>query len=93
MRLDYQEQSTIRDAIHQADAEAMIYLFGSRTNDTAKGGDIDLLVLSKTINLMAKLEILTQLHQRLGERKIDIAVYPDTMRPFPRMVMQTGVLL
>ncbi len=93
MRLAYQEQLAIRDTIHQADADAMIYLFGSRTDDTAKGGDIDLLVLSKTINLMAKLDILTQLHQRLGERKIDIAIYPDITRPFPRMAMKTGVLL
>ena len=93
MRLAYEEQLIISDTIHQADADAMIYLFGSRVDDTAKGGDIDLLVLSKTINLMTKLEILAQLHQRLGARKIDIAVYPDTTRPFPRRVMQTGVPL
>jgi len=62
-------------------------------DDDAKGGDIDLLVLSKRINLMTKLDILAQLHQKLGERKIDIAVYPDTTRPFPRMVMQEGVRL
>jgi hypothetical protein len=42
---------------------------------------------------MTKLDILTQLHQRLGERKIDIVEHPDTMRPFPRMVMQTVELL
>jgi hypothetical protein len=29
----------------------------------------------------------------LGERKIDIAVYADTTRPFPGMVMQGGVRL
>ena len=88
-----EEQSAISDTIHQADADAMIYLVGSRADDAAKGGDIDLLVLSKKINLMMKLEILAQLHQRLGERKIDIAIYPDTTRPFPRMVMQEGVRL
>ena len=71
----------------------MIYLFGSRVDDAAKGGDIDLLVLSKRINLMMKLDILAQLHQKLGERKIDIAIYPDTSRSFPRMVMQEGVRL
>ncbi len=49
MRLAYEEQLAISDAIRQADADAMIYLFGSRTDDTAKGGDIDLLVLSKVI--------------------------------------------
>ena len=93
MRLANKEQLVIRDAIHQADADAIIYLFGSRVDDTAKGGDIDLLVLSRKINLMAKLDILALLHQKLGERKIDIAVYSDTTRPFPRMVVQTGVLL
>lgn len=93
MRLANEEQSVISDTIHRADAEAQIYLFGSRVNDAAKGGDIDLLVLSKRINLMEKLDILVQLHQKLGDRKIDIAVYPDTTRPFPRMVMQEGVRL
>ena len=62
-------------------------------DDAKKGGDIDLLVLSKRIDLMTKLDILVQLHQKLGERKIDIAVYSDTSRPFPRMVMQEGVRL
>lgn len=93
MRLAYEEQIAISDTIHQVDVDAMIYLFGSCVDDTAKGGDIDLLVLSKRINLMAKLEILAQLHQRLGVRKIDIAVYPDTSHPFPRMVMQAAVPL
>ena len=93
MRLAHEEQSAISDTIHQADADAMIYLFGSRVDDAAKGGDIDLLVLSKRINLTMKLDILAQLHQKLGERKIDIAIYPDTSRPFPRMVIQEGVLL
>jgi len=93
MRLADEEQSAIADIIYQADADALIYLFGSRVDDAAKGGDIDLLVLSKRINLMTKLQILAQLHQKLGERKIDIAVYSDTTRPFPRMVMQEGVRL
>lgn len=93
MRLIQEEQLAIGDAIHKADAEAAIYLFGSRADDTAKGGDIDLLVLSKKIDLMAKLDILAQLHQKLGARKIDLAIYPDSSSPFPRMVMQTGVLL
>ncbi len=93
MRLANEEQSAISNAIHQVDAGASIYLFGSRTDDTAKGGDIDILVLSKKIDLMAKLEILAQLHQELGDRKIDIAIYPDATRPFPRMVMQEAIRL
>jgi predicted nucleotidyltransferase len=93
MRLVHEERLAITDAIHQEDANAAIFLFGSRVDDATKGGDIDLLVLSKKINLMAKLAILAQLHQRLGARKIDLAIYPDATSPFPRMVMQTGVPL
>lgn len=93
MRLAEMERSAIREVIREADAEASVYLFGSRIDDSAKGGDIDLLVLSKKITLMTKLGILAKLHQKLGERKIDIAVYPDDSRPFPRMVMQEGVRL
>jgi predicted nucleotidyltransferase len=93
MRLIHEDQLAISNTIHSADADAEIYLFGSRVDDTAKGGDIDLLILSKKINLMTKLDILAQLHQQLGARKIDIAIYPDASSPFPRMVMQTGVPL
>jgi predicted nucleotidyltransferase len=93
MRLADDEQLTISNAIHQADADARVYLFGSRVDDAAQGGDIDLLVLSKKINIMDKLSILAQLHIKLGERKIDIAIYPDMQHPFPRMVMATSVPL
>ncbi len=93
MRLSTQEQQAVSQAIHKADGAASIYLFGSRADDAAKGGDIDLLVLSKKIKLMDKLSILSQLHRQLGERKIDIAVYPDAEAPFPQIAMQTGILI
>ena len=93
MRITSEEHATISKLIHQVDAEAKIYLFGSRVDDTALGGDIDLLVLSEKINLMSKLELLAQMHRQLGERKIDVVIYPDTGHPFPRMVIQTGVQL
>lgn len=93
MRLANEEHAVISDIICHSDADAQIYLFGSRVHDAAKGGDIDLLVLSKRINLMSKLDILVQLHQKLGDRKIDLVVYPDATRPFPRMVMQEGIRL
>lgn len=93
MRLATKAQSAIKHAIAQADANAAVYLFGSRTDDAAWGGDIDLLVLSKKIKFMDKLDILVQLHQQLGDRKIDIAIYPDATRPFPRVVMEKAVRL
>jgi len=93
MRLARQEREAITSAIHQADSDAEIYLFGSRVDDTARGGDIDLLVLSQKIKLMAKLDILAQLHLKLGERKIDLAVFPDASPPFARIAIKAGVRL
>jgi len=58
------------------------YLFGSRTDLSKRGGDIDILVLApcgwneeKRFNL--KLEILKSLYRTLGERKIDLIVFED----------------
>ena len=93
MRLAIPEQVAIHDAIHQADIDAEVYLFGSRIDDTARGGDIDLLVLSKRIGLMKKLEILAQLHEKLGERKIDLVVFPDSTRRFAKIALERGIRL
>jgi uncharacterized protein len=93
MRISAEERRVITQAIYSVDPLAKAYLFGSRLDDAAKGGDIDVLLLSQKINLMDKIGILARLHQQLGERKIDLIIYPDDSRPFPKMVLQTGVLL
>jgi predicted nucleotidyltransferase len=91
MRLSETERQIISQTIHQADAAAAVYLYGSRVEDEAKGGDIDLLVLSQKIDLMKKLDILAQLHRRLGERKIDLTICPDATRPFAKLAIQSGI--
>ena len=65
MRITKNEQQVIRQAITAIDPNADIYLFGSKADDHARGGDIDLLVISRTINLMDKLAVLAKLHQHL----------------------------
>ncbi len=93
MRITKAEHQAIREAITEVDPEANIYLFGSRANDNARGGDIDLLVISKKLCLTDKLTVLARLHRILGEQKIDLAIYPDLSRPFARLAMESGVPL
>ena len=93
MRLSNSERLKITQSIIERDPDASIYLFGSRIDDSARGGDIDLLVLSEKIGLWDRLDILAYLHLQLGERKIDLIVYPDLTTPFARIAVDEGVRL
>lgn len=93
MRLSPQEHRAIVQAVYIADPQAQIYLHGSRADDQALGGDIDVLLLSHKIKLMSKLDILVSLRRTLGDRKIDIAVFPDASQPFAQIAIGAGVRL
>ena len=51
-----------------------MYLFGSRTDDSKRGGDIDLMVRSEgdAKGVLAKVKMAARLKYLLGDRKIDI---------------------
>jgi predicted nucleotidyltransferase len=93
MRLTQAERTEITRSIAERDPSAAVYLFGSRVDDSARGGDLDLLVLSREISLWDRLDILAALHRTLGEQKIDLIVYPDLSKPFARIAAREGVLL
>lgn len=55
--------------------DAKVSLFGSRTDDRKKGGDIDLFIKNDDetrLTLMAKIHFLAALKSKIGERKIDV---------------------
>lgn len=93
MRLTEHERRALIDAIAAADPDAQVWLHGSRVRDDARGGDIDLLVLSQRIQLRDKLDVLARLHAVLGEQKIDLTVARDEARPFVRIAKAQGVRL
>jgi uncharacterized protein len=93
MRITPEEHQAIVQAVQAQDAAAQIYLYGSRADDQALGGDIDILLLSQTIKFDNKLNILVSLRHSLGERKIDIAVFPDASKPFAQVALETAIRL
>lgn len=68
MRLSDQQIQSITNTIRQLiDAQASIYLFGSRLNQQAKGGDVDLLIESdQVISFLQKAKIKMSLENQLG---------------------------
>ena len=93
MRLSDSEIEIIKNTIMAFDRDAEVYLFGSRTDDTAKGGDIDILVISKNLKLADKLSIKARIFQRMEEQKLDLVVSKDVQDPFVRMALEKGVRL
>lgn len=97
MRL-HQEQLNI---IHQAAAEmfgsdARVYLFGSRTNDELRGGDIDLLIeLDSELENRASsaARFAARLQRQLGDQRIDVVISdPQTLsQPIHRIAKETGI--
>lgn len=76
MRLNnFEIQAINRIAKKYFDNDAEVFLFGSRTNDAKKGGDIDLFLKVSRQELMSlnrKVLFLSELKRNIGERKIDL---------------------
>lgn len=91
MRLSKTEIEAINQTIQCLDDHARIRLFGSRTDDAQKGGDIDLLILSEKLSDADRGTIRLRLHEKLGEQKIDILIASDLSDPFVRVAFNEGV--
>lgn len=75
--------------------KATVYLFGSRVDDSKKGGDIDLLILNnEKISLADKTNFLSQFILNFGEQKVDLVTYNyDEDVPFKRIALQHALKL
>ncbi|MDO8262413.1 MAG: hypothetical protein Q7T21_04210 [Gallionella sp.] len=99
MRLtDYQIQ-TIRQLAHQvAGSQSRVRVFGSRLDDTARGGDIDLMLeLSEPVDnpaLMAA-QMSALVSRAMHGRKVDVLLSaPNLMRlPIHDIALKEGQLL
>lgn len=76
-----------------------LWLFGSRVNVNAKGGDIDLYVETTMSDLQSivrkKIQFSADIEVAIGEQKIDVVVNYSGSEELPiyRVAKQTGVKL
>lgn len=96
MRITEFEVSVIKAALlSKFSSVSQILLFGSRTDDNKRGGDIDLLVITAEtgeIALQHKLEVLSDIQFALGEQKIDLVIScPGDEREIVKIAKETGI--
>ena len=94
MRLSKDEVRILKNTLYTLNSDAKLYLFGSRLYDNKKGGDIDLLIVSKTFTkkLLRKLRI--EFFKYFGEQKLDIIVDDGSFsNPFHKIVYQKAIQL
>ena len=99
MRLSTYAGSTIRQTVHSVlGPDAKVCLFGSRTDDSAKGGDIDLLVESDTAveqPVLVAARIGALLQRALGDQRIDVLIAAPNVpeQTIHRVARASGIAL
>ena len=96
MRLSQCEREAIVDQAREIfGSQTKVYLFGSRTDDSRRGGDIDLYIVPVNKDNLWRKEVRlhTQLQLILGEQKIDIVVAIDSNRPIEQVAQLEGIEL
>jgi len=95
MRLNKQEIKAIKNCFLEIFKIGKIYLFGSRVDDSQKGGDIDLYIITdnKEDLLMKKIDFLVKLKQSIGDQKIDVIISRDKTRLIEQEALKNGIEL
>ena len=99
MRLTEQQVNIIRQVVvNLAGKSARITLFGSRVDDTKKGGDVDLLItIPELVQHPAELsaKISAQLIRKFEGRKVDVILSAPNLKDLPihAIAQKTGIVL
>jgi len=94
MRLKKEEVRVLKETLKNLSSSAKIYLFGSRVDDNKRGGDIDLLIISKDFTKKHLRKLRIEFFKNFGEQKLDIIVDDGQMRdPFVAMIYKKAIKL
>lgn len=96
MRLSSVHQAIIKaETLNVFGVNASVFLFGSRMDDSKKGGDIDLFIRTddKDELFEKKLRFLAKLKRQIGEQKIDVVFNEDENRLIEQEVRKWSIQL
>ena len=99
MRITEKDQKAIVKATHQNFGERVeVYLFGSRVDDSKKGGDIDLYIIPQQKSSAEqlynkKIKLLVALELTIGDQKIDVVIAKNKNRFIEKEAIRTGIKL
>lgn len=95
MRLSKAKIDNLKYIINILLPKSKIYLFGSRVDDSQKGGDIDLLILAnRKLTFIEKAKIEKNFFQQFGSQKLDLISYTfDDTNTFKKVILTNAVQL
>jgi predicted nucleotidyltransferase len=95
MRITREQADFLKKEVSVLIQDAQVYLFGSRTDDRERGGDIDIMVLSnKRLTWKEKATIRWRYFEKFGEQKLDIISSTFNERnPFKELALHKGIRL
>ena len=95
MRINDHQKESIIMAVKNTDPEARVWLFGSRVDDSKKGGDIDIAIFSESINkdVMKEIQVKRYICDRIGEQRIDIVTTSDGSEAIFKLAITEGIEL
>ena len=96
MRLLEKEKAALTYALQGVEGE--VYLYGSRTDPSRKGGDIDLLIFSRVASPYRLSQDISVKFRMECDEKIDVLVVnpdhiPETQKHFLTSIQKEAILL
>ena len=94
MRITTTQVKVLKDKLHSISSTAKLYLFGSRVDDSKRGGDIDLLVIDDNMKKKDLRYLRVDFFEHFGEQKLDIILDKEELSDsFVKHIFSKAILL
>lgn len=93
MRINHEIVTFLKRTIGEKIPGSSVYLFGSRAQDDAVGGDIDVMIITpKPIDKKIVRSIRIEFYKKFGWQKIDLVHFTDSDQSVFKRLIQTNCI-